>query len=113
MEPNKLSVSSNIVHKPLSVNCLTPTKECRRSLRPTLAPYILLSLTNQANPSSCSVPTQKTKGGVKTVRSKCLALWGRLTPSTNQNMPCGSHLNFKNKDNPSFLAPQESMSSTR
>ena len=26
MEPNKLSVSSNIVHKPLSVNCLTPTK---------------------------------------------------------------------------------------
>ena len=38
MEPNKLSVSSNIVHKPLSVNCLTPTKECRRSLRPTLAP---------------------------------------------------------------------------
>ena len=37
MEPNKLSVSSNIVHKPLSVNCLTPTKECRRSLRPTLA----------------------------------------------------------------------------
>lgn len=82
MEPNKLSVSSNIVHKPLSVNCLTPTKECRRYLRPTLAPYILLSLTNQANPSSCSVPTQKTKGGVKTVRSKCLALWGRLTPST-------------------------------
>ena len=58
MEPNKLSVSSNIVHKPLSVNCLTPTKECRRSLRPTLAPYILLSLTNQANPSSRSIPTQ-------------------------------------------------------
>ena len=26
MEPNKLSVSSNIVHKPLSINCLTPTK---------------------------------------------------------------------------------------
>lgn len=50
MEPNKLSVSSNIVHKPLSVNCLTPTKECRRSLRPTLAPDILLSLTNQAIP---------------------------------------------------------------
>ena len=50
MEPNKLSVSSNIVHKPLSVNCLTLTKECRRSLRPTLAPYILLSLTNQAIP---------------------------------------------------------------
>ena len=50
MEPNKLSVSSNIVHKPLSVNCLTPTKECRRYLRPTLAPYILLSLTNQAIP---------------------------------------------------------------
>lgn len=53
-----MSVSSNIVHKPLSVNCLTPTKECRRSLRPTLAPYILLSLTNQANPSSRSIPTQ-------------------------------------------------------
>ena len=50
MEPNKLSASSNIVHKPLSVNYLTPTKECRRSLRPTLAPYILLSLTNQATP---------------------------------------------------------------
>ena len=62
MEPNKLSVSSNIVHKPLSVNCLTPTKECRRYLRPTLAPYILLSLTNQVNPFSRSVPTQKTKG---------------------------------------------------
>ena len=58
MEPIKLSVSSNIVHKPLSVNCLTPTKECRRSLRPTLAPYILLSLTNQAYPSSRSIPTQ-------------------------------------------------------
>ena len=58
MEPNKLSVSSNIVHKPLSVNCLTPTKEYRRSLRPTLAPYILLSLTNQANPSSRSIPIQ-------------------------------------------------------
>ena len=58
MEPNKLSASSNIVHKPLNVNCLTPTKECRRSLRPTLAPYILLSLTNQANPSSRSIPTQ-------------------------------------------------------
>ncbi len=67
MEPNKLSVSSNIVHKPLSVNCLTPTKECRRYLRPTLAPYILLSLTNQVSPSFHSVPTQKTKGEVKTV----------------------------------------------
>ena len=26
MEPNKLSVSSNIVHKPLSVNCLLSAK---------------------------------------------------------------------------------------
>lgn len=26
MEPNKSSVSSNIVYKPLSINCLTPTK---------------------------------------------------------------------------------------
>ena len=26
MGPNKLSVSSNIVHKPLSINCLTPAK---------------------------------------------------------------------------------------
>lgn len=78
MEPNKLSVSSNIVHKPLSVNCLTPTKECRRYLRPTLAPYILLSLTNQVNPFSRSVPTQKKQGGAKTVRSKCLTLWGRF-----------------------------------
>ena len=26
MEPNKLSVSSNIAHKPLSINCLTPAK---------------------------------------------------------------------------------------
>ena len=78
MEPNKLSVSSNIVHKPLSVNCLTPTKECRRYLRPTLAPYILLSLTNQVNPFSRSVPTQKKQGGAKTVRSKCAALWGRF-----------------------------------
>lgn len=78
MEPNKLSVSSNIVHKPLSVNCLTPTKECRRYLRPTLAPYILLSLTNQVSPSFHSVPTQKPKGEAKTVRSKCAALWGRF-----------------------------------
>ena len=65
MEPNKLSVSSNIVHKPLSVNCLTPTKECRRYLRPTPAPYILLSLTNQVNPFSRSVPTQKKQRGSK------------------------------------------------
>ena len=113
MEPNKLSVSSNIVHKPLSVNCLTPTKECRRYLRPTLAPYILLSLTNQVNPFSRSVPTQKKQGGAKTVRSKCLTLWGHLTPSTSQNMPCGSHLNRKIKDNPSFSASLESTSSTR
>ena len=62
MEPNKLSVSSNIVHKPLSVNCLTPTKECRRSLRPTLAPYILLSLTNQVNPFSALFQLKKNKG---------------------------------------------------
>lgn len=113
MVPNKLSVSSNIVHKPLSVNCLTPTKECRRSLRPTLAPYILLSLTNQVNPFSRSVPTQKKTRGAKTVRSKCLTLWGHLTPSTSQNMPCGCHLNRKIKDNPSFSASLESTSSTR
>lgn len=62
MEPNKLSVSSNIVHKPLSVNCLTPTKECRRSLRPTLAPYILLSLTNQVIPSPALFQLKKNKG---------------------------------------------------
>ena len=68
MEPNKLSVSSNIVHKPLSVNCLTPTKEYRRYLRPTLAPYILLSLTNQANPSSRSIPTQTPREKRKRVR---------------------------------------------
>lgn len=62
MEPNKLAVSSNIVHKPLSVNCLTPTKECRRSLRPTLAPHILLSLTNQAIPPPALFQL-KTQGG--------------------------------------------------
>ena len=72
MEPNKLSVSSNIVHKPLSVNCLTPTKECRRSLRPTLAPYILLSLTNQARLSSRSIPTQNPREKRKRVRDATL-----------------------------------------
>ena len=55
----------------------------------------------------------KNKGEVKTVRSKCVALWGRLTPSTSQNTPCGSHLNYKNKDNPAFSASQEPISSTR
>lgn len=72
MEPNKLSASSNIVHKPLSVNCLTPTKECRRTLRPTLAPYILLSLTNQANSSSRSIPTQNPREKRKRVRDATL-----------------------------------------
>ena len=55
----------------------------------------------------------KPKGEAKTVRSKCLALWGRLTPSTNQNMPCGSHLNSKNNYLPTFSASQKPMSSTR
>ena len=62
MEPIKWSVSSNIVYKPLSVNCLVSIKECRKPLRPTLVPYILLSLTNQINLSSRSVPTQKPRG---------------------------------------------------
>lgn len=105
MEPNKLSVSSNIVHKPLSVNCLTPTKECRRYLRPTLAPYILLSLTNQANPSSRSIPTQNPREKQRQSEVNAQLCGGVLTPSTSQNMPCGSHLNRKIKDNPSFLAP--------
>ena len=113
MEPNKLSVSSNIVHKPLSVNCLTPTKECRRSLRPTLAPYILLSLTNQANPSSRSIPTQNPREKQRQSEVNAQLCGGVLTPSTSQNMPCGSHLNRKTKDNPSFSASLESKSSTR
>ncbi len=84
----------------------------RIRIRPTNN-NILLSLTNQVNPFSRSVPTQKKQGGAKTVRSKCLTLWGHLTPSTSQNMPCGSHLNRKIKDNPSFSASLESTSSTR
>ena len=35
------------------------------------------------------------------------------TASTSQNMPCGSHLNWKNKDLPTFSASQESMFSAR
>lgn len=77
MEPNKLSVSSNIVHKPLSVNCLTPTKECRRTLRPTLAPYILLSLTNQKILLANSPSPQKNRGEEKINQRKCVTLWGR------------------------------------
>ncbi len=112
MEPNKLSVSSNIVHKPLSVNCLTPTKECRRYLRPTLAPYILLSLTNQAIPPALF--QLKTQGRSKKQSEVNAQLCGGvLTPSTSQNMPCGSHLNRKIKDNPSFSASLESTTSTR
>ena len=43
---------------------------------------------------------------------KCVTLWGRLTASTRQNMPCGSYLSSKNNDLPSFSAAQEPTSST-
>lgn len=84
MEPNKLSVSSNIVHKPLSVNCLTPTKECRRSLRPTLAPYILLSLTNQKKILLANSPSpQKKQGGREEKSKKMRNFVGSKTASTS------------------------------
>ena len=113
MEPNKLSVSSNIVHKPLSVNCLTPTKECRRSLRPTLAPYIFAFVNKSSNPSSRSIPTQNPREKQRQSEVNAQLCGGVLTPSTSQNMSCGSHLNCKTKDNPSFSASLESTSSTR
>ena len=83
MEPNKLSVSSNIVHKPLSVNCLTPTKECRRYLRPTLAPYILLSLTNQEILLANSPSPQKKQGGREENSKKMRNFVGSKTASTS------------------------------
>ena len=49
----------------------------------------------------------------KRFQRKCVTLWGRLTPSTSQNMPCGSHLNSKNNYLPTFSASQKPMSSTR
>ena len=55
---------------------------------------------------------QKNWGKEKRFQRKCVTLWGRLTASTRQNMPCGSYLSSKNNDLPSFSAAQEPTSST-
>ena len=66
-----------------------------------------------SNPSSRSIPTQNPREKQRQSEVNAQLCGGVLTPSTSQNMPCGSHLNSKNNYLPTFSASQKPMSSTR